>query len=314
MTNQSLLAQSLMSRFVPSSVRPLSSKEFWSLTRLAALQTLQGLSAEEIGLQYGVPPGIAERVPPLLDRGRSLALALEELEHRGIWVLVAGDQRYPLRLHERLGDAAPAMLYGVGDPAQLGTEGVGVVGSRDIGLQSAQVASDVAHFAASRRVPVVSGGARGVDRQAMDAAFEVGGNAIGVLAESLIRTAGESSIRRAIAAEQLCLITPYSPTAPFSVGNAMGRNKIIYALTSATVVVRSDEDAGGTWAGATEALAKHYGTVWSWLGAGAGPGNESLVKRGARPLATSDRFDDLLEHPPVHRISARYDNGAVTLF
>lgn len=66
---------------------------------------------------------------------------------------------------------------------------------------------------------------------------------------------------------------PWSPEAitlavPFSVGNAMGRNKIIYGLSRCTIVVATDDGTGGTWAGATEALKNHYGRVASWTGAG----------------------------------------------
>lgn len=314
-TDSSLLAQSLLSRLVPANVAPLSSREFWSLARITPVDALEGLSAEEIGTRFGVKPAIAERVPPLLGRSRALALAVEELEHKGFWALTAEDEHYPSRLRERLGDAAPALLHGVGDPTLLSVDGIGVVGSRDIGLDSAEVASSVARFAASAGMPVVSGGARGVDRQAMNAAFEAGGTVVGVLADSLLKTAGEPSVRRAVASEQLCLVTPYSPSSPFSAGNAMGRNKIIYALARGTVVVRSDKDTGGTWAGATEAISKGYGTVWSWLGVGAGPGNEPLVTRGARSLTTTDEFDAIVhDAPDTGTRSAPPQSVAITLF
>lgn len=298
-TETSLLSQSLLSRLAPASVRPLSSHEYWTLTRIARIDELEGLTAEEIGTRFGLKQDFAERVRTLLGRGRALALAVEELEHKGFWVLTADDERYPARLRARLGDAAPAMLYGVGDQALLGIDGVGVVGSRDIGPESAEVAGQVAHFAAIREVPVVSGGARGVDRKAMNAACEAGGAAVGVLADSLLKTVGDSSVRRVVASGQLCLVTPYSPSAPFSTGNAMGRNKIIYALARGTVVIRSDLGTGGTWAGASEAMSKNYGAVWSWLGKGAGPGNEALVRLGARTLEDPHGFDTILSSEPV---------------
>lgn len=315
MTDASLLSQSLLSHLVPAGVTPLSSREYWSLTRIAPVGELEGLSAEEIGARFGAKPAVAERVPALLGRSRALALAVEELEHKGFWVITADAERYPARLRERLGDAAPAMLYGVGDVGLLSRDGIGVVGSRDIGHESVEVAAQVARFASSRRVPVVSGGARGVDQQAMNAAFEAGGTVVGVLADSLLKTAGEQSVRRAIASGLLCLVTPYSPSAPFSTGNAMGRNKIIYALARGTVVVRSDLDTGGTWAGATEAIAKHYGAVWSWLGAGTGPGNEPLVGRGAKALDPANGFDAILSDEPIPDAAGELrESVAVTLF
>ena len=125
----------------------------------------------------------------------------------------------------------------------------------------------------------------------MNAALEAEGAVVGVLADSLVRSANDSDVRRAISDEQLCLVTPYVPTAPFSAGNAMGRNKLIYALADVTFVVASDEGKGGTWSGATEALKKSYGDVAVWTGEGAGPGNAALVRAGARPVESIDDLE-----------------------
>ena len=300
MTDTSLITQSLLSRLATSSVKPLSSLEFWILRRSAPLGELPGRTPDELCAKFGISPNVADRIPALLERSRALALATEEFEHKGFWTVTGGDENYPSRLRERLGDQAPAILYGVGDVGLLGTDGVGVVGSRDIGPASQEVARSAARVAANVGVPVISGGARGVDQQAMNAAFEYGGTVVGALADSLLRTASESSTRHAIAEERLCLVTPYSPSAPFSAGNAMGRNKIIYGLSRAVVVVRSDKDSGGTWAGATEALKKRYSTVFSWLGAGAGPGNQPLVELGAVPIESDEELRErLLSAEPV---------------
>jgi predicted Rossmann fold nucleotide-binding protein DprA/Smf involved in DNA uptake len=113
---------------------------------------------------------------------------------------------------------------------------------------------------------VVSGAARGVDQDAMNAAFEVGGQVVGVLADSLERAVSRPGIRRGVADGHTCLVTPYTPAAAFSVGNAMGRNKIIYGLARCTIVVATDHESGGTWAGAVETLKNHYGRVASWTG------------------------------------------------
>lgn len=66
----------------------------------------------------------------------------------------------------------------------------------------------------------------------------------------------------------------------------MGRNKVIYGLSTATVVVAADAEKGGTWAGAVEALKQHIAPVVTWTGAGAGEGNERLVELGATALTS----------------------------
>ena len=50
------------------------------------------------------------------------------------------------------------------------------------------------------------------------------------------------------------MVSPYHPTAGFSAGAAMGRNKLVYALSDVAVVVSSGQASGGTWTGASEAL------------------------------------------------------------
>src|SRR6266508_2406999 len=116
---------------------------------------------------------------------------------------------------------------------------------------AAQVARAAAAAAAAQRYGVVSGAAKGVDRLAMTASLDAGGSAVGVLADSLTRMTRDPEVRQAACDGRLCLCTPYKPTAGFSVANAMGRNKLIYALSKATLVVAADATKGGTWAGAT---------------------------------------------------------------
>jgi predicted Rossmann fold nucleotide-binding protein DprA/Smf involved in DNA uptake len=78
----------------------------------------------------------------------------------------------------------------------------------------------------------------------------------------------------------------------------MGRNKLIYGLSDVTLVVASDHDSGGTWAGATEALRKRFGAVAVWDGPGAGPGNQPLIERGARRITAVEQLLEVPNHPP----------------
>jgi predicted Rossmann fold nucleotide-binding protein DprA/Smf involved in DNA uptake len=82
----------------------------------------------------------------------------------------------------------------------------------------------------------------------------------------------------------LVLLTPYAPTAGFSVGAAMGRNKVIYGLADFALVVSSDFQTGGTWAGAVEALKAGWCPVFAREGANVPKGNQELLKQGAAAL------------------------------
>jgi len=305
---QDLAALALTSRLVDSAVKPLSAHEFWTLRRSIEPTALHGMAANDIAAELVIAVEKAERIAQLFDRVAGLAIALERLDHSGTWTITGVGQGYPKRLHARLRDAAPVVLHGVGDAALLDTDGVGVVGSRDITTEASQVACQIALEAVKLGLPVVSGAARGVDGEAMNAALEAEGRVVGVLADSLERAVSRRAIRRGVADGRICLITPYTPASPFSVGNAMGRNKIIYGLSRCTVVVASDHETGGTWAGATDALKHSYGRVASWTGAGAGPGNSALIDSGAAELADITHLDELLHEsvdlPPAREAEA----------
>jgi len=82
---------------------------------------------------------------------------------------------------------------------------------------------------------------------------------------------------------KLILISPYDPAAGFNVGHAMHRNKVVYGLADAALVVASDFEKGGTWAGAIEQLERlHFVPVFVHNRADAGKGNAALLQRGAR--------------------------------
>jgi predicted Rossmann fold nucleotide-binding protein DprA/Smf involved in DNA uptake len=298
-----LAALALTSRLVESATKPLSPREFWALRRGIEPSALHGMTATDIAAELAILDEDAERIARLFDRVAGLAIALEKLDHSGIWTITGVGQGYPKRLHARLRDAAPVVLHGVGDTSLLDTDGVGVVGSRDISAEASQVAHEIAQSAVKAGLPVISGAARGVDTDAMNAAYEAGGQVVGVPADALERAVARRGTRQGVAKGRICLITPYTPAAPFSTGNAMGRNKIIYGLSRCTIVVASDHETGGTWPGATEALKNRYGRVASWTGAGSGEGSSALVDLGAAELADVTRLDELLHEsvvpPPV---------------
>jgi DNA processing protein len=245
---------------------------------------LHGRTADELAKDLAILPGDAARIVQLLDRSGRLALELEGLFSRGLWAVTRVDELYPKKLRDSLRHQAPTVLFGAGDPQLLGRGGVAVIGSRNIDEAGTAFAQEVGRKTAAARLPVISGGARGTDRLAMGAALEAGSKAVGVLADSLERTVRQPDLRQMLLDGQLVLLTPYAPTAGFSVGAAMGRNKVIYGLADFAVVVSSDFQTGGTWAGAVEALKAGWCPVFARDGANVPKGNRELLKLGAVPL------------------------------
>lgn len=218
---------------------------------------------------------------------------LSSLSEAGIGVITELDERYPTRWRERLGGAAPPLVFFAGEPALLNEPSVGIVGSRDVDDEGSAFAAEVAAEAAILGYGTVSGGARGVDQIAMKAAYEAGAGSVGIMADSLRRTIASPATREALESGKVCLCSPFSPDAGFSVGTAMGRNKLVYALSVAMVVVAAAEGTGGTWAGAVEALDKGYTQV---LVRPFGPGAEKLIGLGGAPLASPSGLAEALEN------------------
>lgn len=242
-----------------------------------------------------------ERMRRLLGRGFLLGQAVERWQARAIWVVSRADGAYPARLKARLKEDCPPVLYGCGDRSLLEREGLAVVGSRNADDALLEYAASVGRLAAGAGVALVSGGARGIDGAATDGALAGGGTAVSVLAEGLEPRALRRENRNAIAHGRLLLLSPYDPNAAFNVGNAMQRNKLVYALSDAALVVCSDAGKGGTWAGAQEQLDRlRLAPVYVRATGSRREGLEALRAKGAHPWpepASSDGLVALLRHP-----------------
>lgn len=225
----------------------------------------------------------AARVGRLLDRGFMISQAIERWQSRAIWVMSRADSDYPTRIKNRLKDDSPAVLYGCGNPRLLESGGLAVVGSRHVDEELVEYTEAIGRQCALANKAVISGAAQGIDRAAMRGGLENGGRVAGVLADSLERAALNRDNRDWLINEQLALISPYDPSAGFNIGNAMQRNKLIYALAEAALVVNAEYEKGGTWAGATEQLRKlRFVPVYVRSTGELGPGLEALTKLGAK--------------------------------
>jgi len=245
----------------------------------------------------------AARLRRLLARGFALSQAIERWQARAIWVVSRADPDYPQRVRVRLKEDRPAVLYGCGERTILDTGGLAVVGSRDVDDVLIEYTQSIGRLCAKSRKTLVSGGARGIDQAAMRGALETGGKVSGVVADSLEKAAMNRDNRALLMDGQLVLVSPYDPGAGFNVGNAMQRNKLIYALADAALVVNSDLEKGGTWAGAVEQLDK-FRFVPLYVRADGRPNKAlaALQRKGALPWpnpADAGGFLDVLENVPV---------------
>jgi len=257
-----------------------------------------GMRLVDLTASLQLKPDESRRIGSLLERGGALAMELERLDSLGVYPITRADSEYPPRYRERLKDSAPPVLFCAGDYRLMQQPGIAVVGSRNLGMEGEEIARKLGEACAISGVILISGGARGTDALSMISALENGGKVVGILAESLVKTIRQPASREAVEAGRLCFITPYHPDAPFSVGNAMGRNALIYAMADHAIVVSSDLGKGGTWEGATQAMRKGLSPVHVIEHKNVPPGNTELIQRGAIPLQVPFTFEamDIKEH------------------
>lgn len=247
------------------------------------------------GLKKTIENISAERIEQLLARGLSLSLALEKWNAAGVWILDREAPEYPPQFKKHLKHQSPAVLFGVGNKELLHIKGVGFVGSRSVEPEDTKATENYVTQITQLGYQVISGGAQGVDETAMLAALASENTAVGILSGDLLKFSTSGKWRSHIRAGNLALLSVNEPEARFTPVAAMNRNKFIYLLSEACVVVRSDEK-GGTWSGATEDLKK--GWVPLLVSAHKTPnyaGNSQLIEgiKGQALQAHEVNFDNL---------------------
>jgi predicted Rossmann fold nucleotide-binding protein DprA/Smf involved in DNA uptake len=250
-----------------------------------------------------------DRLKRLLARGGSMAFAIESWQKHGVWIISRASSEYPPSIRKHLGDLRPPILFGIGNKDLLNRSGIGFVGSRNVEDTDVAYTQRLACQAVDQGFAVISGAAKGVDQAAMEAALQHGGISVGVVSDSLLKASTSRAYREAIQEGRLVLISPYYPEAGFSTGNAMGRNKYIYTLSQTVVVVKSDHDEGGTWAGAIENLKKNW--VPLLVRQSVHRGNQELIKKGATPI--NDSVSDFSSVSVMQSTAPRFASDQQTL-
>jgi predicted Rossmann fold nucleotide-binding protein DprA/Smf involved in DNA uptake len=264
-------------------LKPLSLREWNVLARklqAASLRPADLLVGSDASSSLDLSVEENSRIKSLISR--DLNRELNRLESLGIFILTRADTDYPQKYRSNLKDSAPAILFYAGDKALLGQPGIAVVGSRHLDDVGKDCAAFVGNACGLSGQVLYSGGAKGVDTISMEAALDARGAAVSMLADSLERAVKSRNDK--LERGDLCLVTPYSPSAGFSVGAAMGRNRLIYALADYAIVVASDAESGGTWAGATENLRSRWVPLFVLQHPHMLEGNKLLLQKGAIPF------------------------------
>jgi len=215
-----------------------------------------------------------------LSSAANLAIELEDLNQSGIWVATEFEESFPANLTNTLGRHAPPFLYTAGEADNFQQKSVGFVGSRDADETDLTYTRDLVDLAIKDGFSIVSGGAKGVDTASEEQGLAQGGPVIEFPAEGIQNCLSDNSIREAVLDGTLTIASMYRPDASWSVGGAMGRNKLIHGFGEYTVTIRSGDETGGTWEGATENLSNDWSSLLVCTHHEDAPGNEKLISMG----------------------------------
>lgn len=184
------------------------------------------------------------------------AFLVEDLLSQGYSILPIHCDEYPRILKDNLKSSAPTVIYTKGNKDLLTEKTIAIVGSRKANEKSLQFTDNIARMASAENKVVVSGFAKGVDKQALDSALKYNGKSIIVLPQGIMTFAtGFKQYYKDIVQGNVLVISSFAPRVPWSKELAMARNPIIYGLSSEIFVALSD-DKGGTWSGVIDGLKK----------------------------------------------------------
>ena len=166
-------------------------------------------------------------------------------------VIRPSDPKYPVSLQ---GILPGADLYAIGNLDLLGKPAIGICGFRNASAEALEYAFRFGKEAAKQGFVVVSGYARGVDRQAHEGALAAGGATIAVLPEGINYFRLVQAVKPFVNLHDNFLATSmFEPDAVWKSWRAMERNKLIVGLSVGLFVVEAREK-GGTINAAMEAV------------------------------------------------------------
>ncbi|MBF0504570.1 MAG: DNA-protecting protein DprA [Candidatus Omnitrophica bacterium] len=165
------------------------------------------------------------------------------MQRKGVVVLTCADQKYPVSFKEL--EDAPAVLYVKGDTEALSQMSVAIVGSRAASFYGCRSAKIFAGAFVRSGLIVVSGLARGIDTAAHQGSLEAGGKTIAVIGCGFnYMYPKENLLLMETIAQQGAVVSEFAFATPPLKQNFPWRNRIISALSRATVVIEAGRKSG----------------------------------------------------------------------
>lgn len=210
-------------------------------------------------------------------------------------VLEVSDARFPDAL--RRIPRPPKRLYVLGNPDALSVPALAVVGARKATPYGLGCAKRFARLAAARGICIVSGGARGCDSKAHEAALSCNAPTVAFLGGGcdMPYPVENVGLFERIALSGGALVSEHEWGAPPIPQRFRTRNRLIAGMARATLIVEAGMPSG-TFSTADEALSAGKdvlvvpGAITSSYSAGA----NHLLYQGATPIVDDESFADAL--------------------
>jgi len=166
------------------------------------------------------------------------APAFQSIEKAGARFIIPGDDLWPLRVDEL--ECPPIGLIVKGNLEILSNPSLAIVGTRNPTPYGVHIAGDFAAGFVDREWDIVSGGAYGIDSAAHRGALVAEGRTIAVIASGIDLQYPSGNTRLF---EEICengaIVTEVMPGVPALPHRFLTRNRIIAALSQATLVVEA---------------------------------------------------------------------------
>lgn len=315
MTNQELtywVTLALMPKIWTRRKNEIYVKCFNHVPRISIIDLFEESSCwEELGLTE-------EEVDVFRNAHSQLAnnsFVVEDLLSQGYTILPIHSEEYPRLLKENLKSGAPTVIFAKGNMRLLKEPSIAIVGSRKADEVSLRFTDNIARKASSDQKVVVSGFAKGVDRQALDSSLECGGDSIIVLPQGIMTfSSGFKQYYKYMTQGHILVISSFAPKAPWSKEFAMARNPIIYGLASDIFVAQSD-NKGGTWSGVIDGLRKNRRIYVRLPESGEKNANMELIDKGAVAVdfygaVCDSKVSVEADEPKIEKPLVRDDIGA----
>jgi predicted Rossmann fold nucleotide-binding protein DprA/Smf involved in DNA uptake len=224
-----------------------------------------GLSGESLKSNFQLNEKQINELLKVKSSLANYAFIAENLQNSGIEVVPVVSSEYSKTLKENLKKAAPMILYVKGNKQIMQEKSIAIVGSRDASEVALSFTDNIAKQANKEWKVVVSGFAKGVDKQALDSSIACKGQSIIVLPQGIMTfESGFKTYYKQIIDGDVLVLSTFHPKAGWGKELAMARNPIIYGLAKEIYVAESKpsrnrqgkETKGGTYAGVMDGLKK----------------------------------------------------------